>query len=63
MKRSYRILLFLVLSGTGELILGASLRLLNLAGAQFLMVLGLVSQISALAYSGYLSLRPAKASV
>ncbi|NVK26450.1 MAG: hypothetical protein HWE14_00330 [Flavobacteriia bacterium] len=57
MKRSYRILLLLTLSGTGELILGACMRFLEMAGANILMVAGLISQVSALGYAGYLSLQ------
>lgn len=57
MKRSHRILLILVLSGTSELILGVCLRFLQVQGANLLMALGLMSQVSALGYAGYISLR------
>ncbi len=56
MKRSIRILLLLTLSGTGEIILGACMRFLELTGANVLMALGLVSQVGALGYAGYISL-------
>lgn len=55
MKRSYRILLVLALSGTGELILGACLKILSIAGSNLLMVMGMLSQLTALGYAGYLS--------
>lgn len=56
MNRSYRILLLLTLSGTGELILGACMKFIQLAGANAVMIIGLLSQLAALAFAGYLSL-------
>ncbi len=56
MKRSYRILLLLTLSGTGEMILGACMRFMEITGANILLSIGLLSQVSALGYAGYLSL-------
>ncbi|TNE30857.1 MAG: hypothetical protein EP346_02480 [Bacteroidetes bacterium] len=63
MKRSHRILLVLVLTGTIEFILGACVRILNLAGANLIMTIGLLSQISALGYAGYLSLKKSRVAV
>ncbi len=56
MKRPYRLLLLLTLSGTGEIILGACMRFLEIAGSNILMVIGLLSQVGALGYAGYISL-------
>lgn len=60
MKRPYRLLLLLTLSGTGELIIGACLRFLEIKGANILMVIGLLSQATALGYAGYLSLNKSR---
>lgn len=56
MTRPYKLLLLLTLSGTGELILGACAKMLEIAGANILMVIGLLSQLTAFGYAGHLAL-------
>lgn len=63
MKRAHKVLLVLVLSGTSELIFGVCMRFLSFAGANLILGLGLLSQVSALGYASYLSLKDSKVSM